>query len=63
MLGFEWLIIIIIIDGGGDCLFCLCSDFSSEYSGSILSTKKKKSCYRVGDSVGQSWRSHALKAV
>lgn len=42
MLGFEWLIIIIIIDGGGDCLFCLCSDFSSEYSGSILSTKKKK---------------------
>lgn len=41
MLGFEWLIIIIIIDGGGDCLFCLCSDFSSEYSGSILSTKKK----------------------
>ena len=23
MLGFEWLIIIIIIDGGGDCFVCV----------------------------------------
>lgn len=29
----------------------------------VYCPQKKKSCYRVGDSVGQSWRSHALKAL